>query len=65
MGNEEVPCKEHPGAPHGFLRGLSHSQGRYVCECEHWEPEQLELDLDEPNNGTHIPTNGIGGDDDS
>ena len=31
------PCKTHPEAPHGFLRNDSHSQGRYVCECEHWE----------------------------
>lgn len=37
--NEEVPCKEHPDAPHGFNRNASHNEGRYVCECEHWEPE--------------------------
>ena len=38
-GIEEVPCKEHPDAPHGFNRNASHNEGRYVCECEHWEPE--------------------------
>ena len=36
----EVPCKTHPDAPHGFLRQASHAEGRYVCECEHWEPEE-------------------------
>jgi hypothetical protein len=38
MDNKEVPCKEHPDAPHGFMRNASHSAGRYVCECESWEP---------------------------
>ena len=40
--NNEVPCKDHPDAPHGFLRGASHSADRYVCECESWEPEKEE-----------------------
>ena len=31
-------CKKHPDAPHGFMRDASHSAGRYVCECESWEP---------------------------
>ena len=35
---EEVPCKTHPDAPHGFDRNASHSADRYVCECEGWEP---------------------------
>ena len=35
---EEVPCKTHPDAPHGFDRNASHSEDRYVCECEYWEP---------------------------
>jgi hypothetical protein len=30
-------CKKHPNAPHGFLRNASHNEGRYVCQCEHWE----------------------------
>ena len=39
-GNDiEVPCKEHPDAPHGFDRTSSHSLGRYVCECEGWIEE--------------------------
>ena len=33
-----VRCNEHPDAPHGFMRDASHSAGRYVCECESWEP---------------------------
>lgn len=35
----EISCKTDPRAPHGFLRNASHSEGRYVCECEYWEPE--------------------------
>jgi hypothetical protein len=31
-------CKTHPDAPHGFDRNASHNLGRYVCECEFWEP---------------------------
>tara|TARA_R110000803_G_scaffold35848_1_gene77275 strand:+ start:3309 stop:3626 length:318 start_codon:yes stop_codon:yes gene_type:complete len=38
--NEEVPCSDHPDAPHGFDRGGSHSSGRYVCDCEGWEPDE-------------------------
>lgn len=34
---EDVPCKTHPDAPHGFDRNMSHTLDRYVCECEHWE----------------------------
>ena len=33
-----VKCNPHPDAPHGFMRDASHSAGRYVCECESWEP---------------------------
>ena len=36
-------CKEHPDAPHGFMRDASHSAGRYVCECESWEPSRFRL----------------------
>ena len=35
-------CKTHPDAPHGFDRNASHSEGRYVCECEGWEPPKRE-----------------------
>jgi hypothetical protein len=35
MSNE---CNPHPKAPHGFNRNASHCAGRYVCECESWEP---------------------------
>ena len=37
--SEEVSCKDHPDAPHGFDRDSSHALDRYVCECESWEPE--------------------------
>ena len=33
-----VTCSDHLDAPHGFDRTASHSLGRYVCECEGWEP---------------------------
>ena len=35
-----IRCNEHPDAPHGFLRDASHNAGRYVCECEFWEPQE-------------------------
>ena len=35
-----VKCNPHPDAPHGFLRNASHNEGRYVCECEFWEPPE-------------------------
>ena len=35
-----IRCNEHPDAPHGFLRDASHNEGRYVCECEFWEPPE-------------------------
>jgi len=38
----EPRCKDHPDAPHGFDRNASHNEGRYVCECEGWEPENEE-----------------------
>jgi hypothetical protein len=31
-------CNQHPDAPHGFNRNASHNAGRYVCDCEGWEP---------------------------
>ena len=38
MNLEDKPCSQHPDAPHGFDRNASHNAGRYVCECEGWEP---------------------------
>lgn len=35
----EPKCNPHPDAPHGFVRSASHNEGRYVCECEGWEPQ--------------------------
>ena len=37
-----VQCNPHPDAPHSFMRDASHSAGRYVCECESWEPPKRE-----------------------
>lgn len=34
-----VHCKTHPDAPHGFDRNASHTEGRDVCECESWKPD--------------------------
>jgi hypothetical protein len=36
-------CKDHPDAPHGFMRDASHSAGRYVCECEFWKPQGVKI----------------------
>jgi hypothetical protein len=38
-----IRCSEHPDAPHGFMRDASHSAGRYVCECEFWEPQGVKI----------------------
>lgn len=38
MSQEDKLCSQHPDAPHGFDRNASHNAGRYVCECEGWEP---------------------------
>ena len=35
----EVTLSDRPDALHGFDRNGSHSSGRYVCDCEGWEPE--------------------------
>jgi hypothetical protein len=39
--NEEIECKTHPNAPHGFVRNASHTEDRYVCECEYWEESKV------------------------
>ena len=38
---EEIECKTHPDAPHGFVRNASHTQDRLVCECEYWEEPKV------------------------
>ena len=35
----DKPCNPHPAAPHGFDRTASHTENRYVCRCEYWEPD--------------------------
>lgn len=32
-------CSDRPDAPHGFNRSSSHAEGRYVCDCECWVPD--------------------------
>ena len=39
--NKEIDCKTHPNAPHGFVRNASHTEDRYVCECEYWEEPKV------------------------
>jgi len=39
--NQEVECKTHPDAPHGFVRNASHTEDRLVCECEYWEEPKV------------------------
>ena len=43
-----MKCKDHPDAPHGFNRDASHLAGKYVCECESWEPEQIDMSKQNP-----------------
>lgn len=35
----ETKCSEHPDAPHGFNRNASHTNHRYTCDCEGWQPD--------------------------
>lgn len=37
LPTERKACSTDPNAPHGFDRNSSHSENRYVCECEHYE----------------------------
>jgi hypothetical protein len=38
--NSGEPCKEHPDAPHGYLKDESYIAGYYVCQCRFWSPEE-------------------------
>lgn len=52
-----MPCNPHPHAPHGFMRDESHNAGRYVCECEFWNPkDRLEVAVDDRLVAAHIGT---------
>jgi hypothetical protein len=42
-----MKCKDHPNAPHGFLRQASHDANRYVCECEWWSEKDYEISTHE------------------
>ena len=45
--NEEIECKTHPDAPHGFVRNASHTEDRLVCECEYWEEPKVNKRIQE------------------
>lgn len=45
QAEQEPKCNPHPDAPHGFARNSSHNAGRYVCECEGWEPPKSGQEL--------------------
>jgi len=47
MDYEDTICKTHPDAPHGFNRNASLTEGRYVCDCEYWEPPDDGIDMSE------------------
>ena len=42
QSDKEVPCSNHPMAPHGFNRNASHANDRYTCECEGWFEDMIE-----------------------
>lgn len=45
--DDSPPCKPHPEAPHGYNRDMSHTLGRYVCDCEFWEaPDENDPERD-------------------
>ena len=57
MCPDEVPCKNHSDALHGFNRDASHSLGRYVCDCEYWEqPENTATQLAERDRAIVLAT---------
>ena len=37
---QDTICNPHADAPHGFNRNSSHNEGRYVCDCEGWQPDE-------------------------
>jgi len=42
QSDKEVPCVNHPNAPHGFDRNASHNADHYVCECQGWYEEMID-----------------------
>jgi hypothetical protein len=46
QSDKEVPCSDHPDAPHGFNRNASHGNNRYTCDCEGWEEEMIDEIID-------------------
>lgn len=47
MTNKDTVCKTHPNAPHSFNRNASLSEDRYVCDCEYWEPVEMNERLED------------------
>ena len=48
-------CNPHPDAPHGFDRNSSHTEDRYVCECESWTPPLQIVTSDNSNSQQQEP----------
>ena len=42
QSDKEVPCYDHPDAPHGFNRSASHGEDCYVCDCKGWFEENID-----------------------
>jgi hypothetical protein len=43
--SEDTDCTENPYCEtHGFNRNASHSEHRYVCDCEGWSPNENLVD---------------------
>jgi hypothetical protein len=45
---QAAKCNPHPDAPHGFNRNASHTEGRYVCDCEGWSSDDEQAEGQEP-----------------
>lgn len=36
----DTACTDNPAAEHGFNRNASHTEDRYVCDCDGWSPNR-------------------------
>lgn len=60
QGDTEPKCSTHPHAPHGFNRNASQSEGRYVCDCEGWKPDDAARTAAEQESARPSATQGDG-----
>lgn len=44
---DEGECSRNPYVRHGFKRKSSHTQGRYLCDCEYFGIAQASCDLED------------------